>query len=160
VLTWSFLLYYQTIQCPMFRWGSPQTVDVLKLLYGWMDCAHADSSYKHIKSFMHLMQDLFPRGLLLQPSLSMETWRNHYEVISFASKHKYQYIVSVDESLQCLFSSMEATLPSTALYQRCTTCGRAPVDNEMCGRPRVISNKIWRPCWRLLKQNKRKARNF
>jgi len=33
----------------------------------------------------------------------------------------------------------------------------AAFDNEICGRPHAIY-KIWRPCWRILKQNKRKAR--
>jgi len=28
----------------------------------------------------------------------------------------------------------------------------AAFDNEICGRPHVIQNKIWRPCWRILKQ--------
>jgi len=37
----------------------------------------------------------------------------------------------------------------------------AAFDNEVWGRPPSTCNvkyKIWRPCWRILKQNKRKAR--
>ena len=37
----------------------------------------------------------------------------------------------------------------------------ASFDNEICSRPHVyyLKYKIWRPCWGVLRQTKRKARN-
>jgi len=94
------------------------------------------------------------RSTLPDLSLVMEFLGNVFTAFIFEKLLSHEALVT---------GRVTATTNQTlAINQRCTTCGRVAA----CGlrqqnlRPSAcnLKNETWRPCWRILKQNKRKAR--